>query len=351
MYMRLRISPLTQRRLKRFIKIKRAVISLCILAVLFTLSLFSELIVNDKPLVIQYEGTCYFFAAYNYFADKSFGGKYDTEALYRELARSERFKADTGNFMIFPLVPYSPYTSTLDELEGTPPTAPDGTHILGTDDRGRDVFARLLYGFRISLTFALVLLLLEIIIGCIIGALQGYMGGKFDLIMQRFIEVLSALPFLYVIILIGSVLGQSFSTLIIIMALFNWIGLSYYIRAEFLRLKKYQFVDAAIVLGVKKYKILFSEILPNALTPIITFMPFSLISAVFTLTALDYLGFGLPAPTPSWGELIRQGMANLSSYWLSVYPFIALFLTLLLLTFIGEGVREAMDPKEYTKME
>jgi microcin C transport system permease protein len=163
--------------------------------------------------------------------------------------------------------------------------------------------------------------------------------------------VLSALPFLYVIILIGSVLGQSFSTLIIIMAVFNWIGLSYYIRAEFLRLKKYQFVDAAKVLGVKRYKILFSEILPNALTPIITFMPFSLISAIFTLTALDYLGFGLPAPTPSWGELIRQGMGNLSSYWLSVYPFIALFLTLLLLTFVGEGVREAMDPKEYTKME
>jgi microcin C transport system permease protein len=349
--MKLRISPLTQRRLKRFLKIRRAFIALCILVGLFFLSLWSELIANDKPLLIHYEGKLYFFAAYNLYADKEFGGKYQTEALYRELSRSERFEAGTGNFILFPLIPYSPYTSTLDELEGTPPTAPDATHILGTDDRGRDVFARLLYGFRISLSFALVLLLLEIVVGCIIGALQGYIGGTFDLIMQRFIEVLSALPFLYVIILIGSVLGQSFSTLIIIMAVFNWIGLSYYIRAEFLRLKKFQFVDAAKVLGVKRYKILFSEMLPNALTPIITFMPFSLISAVFTLTALDYLGFGLPAPTPSWGELIRQGMGNLSSYWLSVYPFIALFLTLLLLTFVGEGVREAMDPKEYTKME
>jgi microcin C transport system permease protein len=208
-----------------------------------------------------------------------------------------------------------------------------------------------LYGFRISISFALVLLLLEIVVGSVIGALQGYAGGAADLTAQRFIEVLSALPFLYVIILLGSILGQSFTTLIIIMAVFNWIGLSYYIRAEFLRIKKYQFVDAAKVLGVKRYKILFSEILPNALTPIITFMPFSLINAVFTLTALDYLGFGLPAPTPSWGELIRQGLENLPSYWLSVYPFIALFLTLLLLTFIGEGVREAMDPKEYARME
>jgi microcin C transport system permease protein len=349
--MKLRISPLTKRRLKRFVKIKRAFIALCILAGLFFLSLWSELIANDKPLLISYEGRLYFFAAYNYYADREFGGEYETEALYRELTRAERFKPGSGNFMLFPIVPYSPYTSTLDELEGTPPTAPDGEHLLGTDDRGRDVFARLLYGFRISLTFALVLLILEIVIGCIIGALQGYIGGSFDLSMQRFIEVLSALPFLYVIILVGSVLGQSFSTLIMIMAFLNWIGLSYYIRAEFLRLKKYQFVDAAKVLGVKRYKILFSEILPNALTPIITFMPFYLISAVFTLTALDYLGFGLPAPTPSWGELIRQGMANLSDYWLSVYPFIALFLTLLLLTFVGEGVREAMDPKEYTKME
>jgi microcin C transport system permease protein len=349
--MKLRLSPLAKRRLKRFVLIKRAFVSLLILGGLFVISLGSELIANDKPLLISYDGKLYFFAAYNFYADREFGGRYDTEALYRELAETPRFKDNPNNFMLFPLIPYSPYTSTLAELKGTPPTAPDALHLLGTDDRGRDVFARLLYGFRISLSFALVLLLLEIVIGCVIGALQGYAGGATDLVMQRFIEVLSALPFLYVIILIGSVLGPSFTTLIIIMAVFNWIGLSYYIRAEFLRIKKYQFVDAARVLGVKRYKILFSEILPNALTPIVTFMPFSLISAVFTLTALDYLGFGLPAPTPSWGELIRQGLENLSSYWLSVYPFIALFLTLLLLTFIGEGVREAMDPKEYARME
>jgi microcin C transport system permease protein len=345
------ISPLTQRRFKRFFRIKRAFISLCLISGLYLISFMSELIANDKPLAVGYEGKLYLFAAYNFYSDKTLGGRYDTEAQYRELARSERFKNKPGNFILFPLVPYSAYTSSLDELKGKPPTAPDGSHLLGTDDRGRDIFARLLYGFRISLTFALVLLILEIVIGCIIGALQGYLGGPFDLVMQRIIEVLSALPFLYIVILVGNVLGQGFTTLIIIMALFDWIGLSYYIRSEFLRIKQFQFVDAAKILGVKRYKILFSEILPNALTPIVTFMPFSLISAISTLTALDYLGFGLPAPTPSWGELMRQGMENLSSYWLSVYPFLALFLTLLVLTFIGEGVREAMDPKEYTKME
>lgn len=347
----LRFSPITQRRIKRFIKIKRAFISLIILAVLYFISLFSELIANDKPLFIFYEGKLYSFAAYTFYSDKTFGGKYDTEAQYRELARTLRFSENPDNYIVFPPIPYSAYTSSLEELKGEPPTAPDGDHILGTDEGGRDVFARLLYGFRISLTFALILLIVEIIIGCIIGALQGYIGGKFDLVMQRFIEVLSALPFLYIIILVGNVIGKGFGTLLIIMSIFNWIGLSYYIRAEFLRIKKYQFVDAARVLGVPRYKILFSEILPNAITPIVTFMPFSLISAIFTLTALDYLGFGLPAPTPSWGELIRQGLDNLYDYWLSVYPFIVLFLTLLLLTFIGEGVREAMDPKEYSRME
>ncbi len=326
-------------------------VSLIILSVLYVLSLGSELIANDKPLLVVYNGKPHFFAAYTFYSDKIFGGQYDTEAQYRQLNASPAFGRDTGNFMVFPLIPYGPYISTLDELEGNPPTAPAGDHIMGTDDRGRDVFARLLYGFRISVTFAIILLLLEIIIGCIIGALQGYLGGMFDLTMQRFIEILSALPFLYIVILIGNVLGQSLVTLIIIMTCFNWIGLSYYVRSEFLKHKQQQYVDAARVLGGKGYKILFSEILPNSLTPIITFMPFSLISAIFTLTALDYLGFGLPAPTPSWGELFQQGMENLSSYWLSIFPFIILFITLLLLAFIGEGVREALDPREYSRME
>ncbi|MBN2532408.1 MAG: ABC transporter permease subunit [Spirochaetales bacterium] len=344
-------SPETTRRIKRFFKIKRAIVSLFILIILYVISFFSELIANDKPILIQYNGKLYFFAAYNLYPDKTFGGNYDTETQYRELSKTDRFTSTKGNFILFPPIPYSPYTSNLNELTKNPPTPPDGRHLLGTDDRGRDVFARLLYGFRVSMSFAIILLIIEIIIGVIIGALQGYSGGFFDLTAQRFIEILSALPFLYIIILTGNIFGQGFNTLIIVMSIFNWIGLSYYIRAEFLRIKKFQFVDAAKLLGTGDIKILFSEILPNALVPIITFAPFSLIAAIQTLSALDYLGFGLPAPTPSWGELMRQGMEHLSSFWLSVYPFIALFLTLLLLAFVGEGLREAMDPKEYARME
>jgi microcin C transport system permease protein len=346
-----RSSPVTERRIKRFLKIKRAVISLCILIGLYFISFFSELIANDKPVLIRYNGKFYFFAAYNFYPDKTFGGKYDTEAQYRDLAQTDRFLNVKGNFILFPPIPYSPYTSNLAELKTNPPTPPDSRHLLGTDDRGRDIFARLLYGFRVSMTFAIMLLLIEIIIGVIIGALQGYFGGILDLTAQRLIEILSALPFLYIVILAGNIFGQGFFTLIIVMSIFNWIGLSYYMRAEFLRIRKFQFVDAAKILGTGNTKILFSEILPNALVPIITFAPFSLIGAISILSGLDYLGFGLPAPTPSWGELMRQGLENLSSYWLSVFPFIALFLTLLFLAFVGEGLREAMDPKEYARME
>lgn len=339
-----RSSPVTIKRIKRFLKIRRAVISLCILIGLYFISLFSEVIANDKPILIRYKGKLYFFTAYKFYPDKTFGGKYDTEAQYSDLAGTDRFLNVKGNFILFPPIPYSPYTSNLAELKNNPPTSPDSKHLLGTDDQGRDIFARLLYGFRVSMTFAIILLVIEVIIGVIIGALQGYFGGFFDLTVQRFIEIFSVLPFLYIVILAGNIFGQGFVILIIVMSIFNWISLSYYMRVEFLRLKKYQFVDAAKIFGTGNVKILFSEILPNALVPIITFAPFSLIGAISILSGLDFLGFGLPAPTPSWGELMRQGLENLSSYWLSVFPFTALFLTLLFLAFVGEGLREAMDP-------
>jgi microcin C transport system permease protein len=346
-------SPVTARRIKRFLKIKRAVISLCIISGLYFITFFSEIIANDKPILIYYSKKYYFFAAYNFYSDKTFGGTYDTEAQYKDLIRTDRFKNNKNNFIIFPPIPYSPYTSSLEELKGYPPTPPDSKHILGTDDRGRDVFTRLLYGFRVSMTFAVILLIIEIFIGVLVGAFQGYFGGMIDLTTQRIIEILSALPFLYIVILAGNIFGQGFITLIIVMSIFNWIGLSYSMRAEFLRIKKFQFVDAAKILGTGNLRILFSEILPNAFVPIITFAPFSLIASISILSGLDYLGFGLPAPTPSWGELMRQGTApeHLSSYWLSLFPFIALFLTLLLLAFVGEGLREAMDPKEYARLE
>lgn len=348
---RINISPITKRRLSRFFKIKRAYISLIILVSLYIISLFSEFIANDKPILVRYNNKFYFFCAFKFYSDADFGGKYKTEAQYKKIAKSEHFTANKKNFMLFPIIPYSPYNSNLEELTGFPPTAPDRHHIMGTDDRGRDVFVRLLYGFRVSMSFALILLIPEILLGVAIGGVQGYIGGALDITMQRIIEILSSLPFLYIVILIGNIFGKGLGTLILILGMFNWIGLSYYIRSEFLRIKQYQFVEAAKAVGMSWHKILFSEILPNALTPIVTFAPFSLIGNISSLSSLDYLGFGLPAPTPSWGELIKQGTEYLSSYWLSVYPFVVLFLTLLLTAFIGEGIREAVDPRDFSLLE
>lgn len=347
----IKISPITERRIKRFLKIKRAWISLLILSIFYLISLFSEFIVNDKPILIKYNNKLYFFAAYKFYSDKTFGGKYDTEVDYKEKNQSFEFKNNKGNFMIFPIIPYGPYKDDLKNLKGYPPAPPDLNHLLGTDDRGRDVLARLLYGFRVSMTFSLLLLVLEIVIGIIIGGIQGYFGSIVDITFQRIIEIISALPFLYIVILVGHTIGKGFIMLIVVISLFNWIGLSYYIRSEFLKVKQFQFVEAAKAMGASNLRILFLEILPNAITPIISFAPFSVIAGISTLSSLDFLGFGLPAPTPSWGELIRQGTENLNCYWLSIFPFIALFLTLLLTAFIGEGLREALNPSEYSKYE
>lgn len=345
----IKISPITERRIKRFLKIKRAWISLLILTLCYIVSFFSELLVNDKPIVIKYNKKIYLFAAYKFYPEKTFGGKYDTEADYKKLNQMPQFKDNKDHFMIFPMIPYGPYKDDLENLTGYPPTPPDGKHILGTDDRGRDVFARLLYGFRVSMTFSILLLIFEIIIGIIIGGIQGYLGGIVDLSLQRIIEILSSLPFLYIVILLGHTIGKGFVMLIIVISIFNWIGLSYYIRGEFLKVKQFQFVEAARSIGSSHLRIIFLEILPNAITPIVSFAPFSIIAGISTLSSLDFLGFGLPAPTPSWGELIRQGTENLNCYWLSVFPFVALFITLLLTAFVGEGIREALDPKEYSK--
>ncbi len=334
-----------------FIGIKRASISLSILIFFFVLSLFSEFIANDKPIFIRYEGKNYLFSAFKFYPDTQFGGRHNTRAQYRELAKSPQFAKNSKNFMIFPPVPYGPNYINLNELHGNPPSPPDRHHIMGTDNKGRDIFARLLYGLRISLTFALILLVLEIVIGIVVGGVQGFFGGKVDLIVQRLIEILSSMPFLYITILFSKIFGRSIVTLIVIMTIFNWIGLSYYMRSEFLRLKQFQFVEAARSMGVGNFKIIISEILPNALVPVITFAPFSIIASISSLSALDYLGFGLPPDIPTWGELIGQGMENLSSYWLSVFPLAVLFTTLLLTAFVGEGLRTALDPRKYNKVE
>jgi microcin C transport system permease protein len=231
------------------------------------------------------------------------------------------------------------------------PHPPTGRHWLGIDKAGRDVFARIIYGLRISMTFAFVLVAASTAIGVVIGSVQGYCGGHVDLVGQRLIEIWATLPFLYIMILMGSVYGRSFLLLLFCYGIFRWIGISYYMRAEFLRLRKQPFVEAARALGIPNHRIMFRHILPNALTPVITFLPFSLVGAIASLTALDYLGFGLPPPTPSWGELLHQAQQFRWAWWLILYPSLAVFIVMLLGVFVGEGVRDAFDPRPLSRME
>lgn len=344
----MRWSPITLKRLEKFKGLKRAYWSFWILVGLYGISLFAEVIANDRPLVVRYQGRFY-FPIVRFYDGSHFGLGPAQRPNYKTLRHTAVFR-ENGNFMIFPLIPYGPNESLLD-LEGFPPTPPTLKNPLGTDDRGRDILTRLIYGYRISFSFALLITGCSMAVGIVIGALQGYLGGWFDLMLQRLIEVFATLPFLYIVIIIGSSLGTGFLVLLLIFVAFEWIGISYFIRSEFLKLREAQFVEAARVLGVKDWKIMFRHMLPNALTPVITFLPFSLIGAISSLSALDFLGFGLPAPTPSWGELMHQGLGNIFSYWVSLFPVLALFVVLLLIAFVGEGVRDAFDPREYQKME
>lgn len=340
-------SELTRDRFRRFKKIKRAYYSLWILGVAFAISLFSEFVANDKPLYLRYQGRSYFPALF-FYSGQTFGGRYKTEADYLALKRNEEFQKK--GIMIFPIIPHGPLHSYLD-MEDNPPHPPSGTHWLGTDSVARDVLARLIYGFRICMVFSLLLMLMGAILGIVIGGIQGYLGGTLDIVVQRLIEIWSSLPFLYVVILVGSVYGRSFILLLLIMAIFQWIGLSYYMRGEFYRVKTMTYVKAAKALGIGPVRIFFRQILPNALTPLITIMPFTVVLGITALTALDFLGFGLPPPAPSWGELLGQGLKSLYAPWIAISTVSALFTTLLLATFIGEGVREAFDPKSEYRIE
>lgn len=335
-------SEVTRQQFRRFRSLRRAWFSLWILFGAYGLSLFSEHLANDRPLLLHYEGELY-FPTLQFYADETFGGPYRTEADYLALEKDPRF-GEAGGWMLFPPIKASPLRSYLDE-PGNPPHPPSARHWLGTDQSARDVLARLLYGFRTSVSFALALACLGTLFGVIIGGIQGYLGGLFDLSVQRLIEIWSALPFLYVVILIGSIYGQTFTILLLVFSLFQWIALSYYMRGEFYRLKGQTFVQASRALGASHGRILFRHILPNALNPIVTIFPFSLIGGISSLTALDFLGFGLPPPTPSWGELLQQGLNYLYAPWIAVSAVVALLVTLLLASFIGEGARAAFDPK------
>ncbi len=336
-------------RLAKFRRMKRAFYSFAFLIILYTISLFADFIVNDKPIAVSYNGRL-FFPVFRFYSGDNFGLRPTDVPDYKEINKSVKFKRGGRNFMVFPLIPYG-YNESLLTLPGNPPTPPTLQNLLGTDDRGRDILTRLLYGFRISFSFALLITISSMILGTVIGGIQGFYGGLFDLFMQRLIEIVSALPFLYIVIILGSSLGQSFAILLFVFTIFEWIDISYFIRSEFYRLREMPFVEASRALGAGNAKIMFGHILPNALTPIVTFLPFNLIGSIFALSALDFLGFGLPAPTPSIGELLKQGTGNLFSYWISLYPAAFLFFILLLIAFVGEGIRDAFDPKEYFKME
>ncbi len=346
--MRMTLTPLTQRRLEQFRKNKRGYWSFWIFIALLFVCLGAELISNDKPLLIKHDGAYYFPVVTNY-PETLFGGDFETEAEYRDAFVQELIVGEDGSkgWMIWPPIPFS-YDTINYELSKPAPTPPDGTNWFGTDDQGRDVAARVIYGFRISVLFGLILTLISSMIGITAGAIQGYYGGKIDLIFQRVIEVWGSQPKLYILIIFASIFTPSFWILLFILLLFSWITLVDVVRAEFLRARNFDYVRAAAALGISNPIIMWRHVLPNAMVATITFMPFILTASITSLTALDFLGLGMPPGSPSLGELLAQGKNNLSAPWLGIAAFMSLAVMLTLLTFIGEAVRDAFDPRKTT---
>lgn len=337
----LKLSPMNQRRFKKFRGNKRGWYSLWLFTVIFTVSLFADFIANDKPVYIQFEDKHY-FPIFNTYSELEFGGEFETEADYKDEYVIELIEAK--GFIVNPIIGFS-YDTINWDLPTPAPSPPDDVNIFGTDDQGRDVFARTIYGFRISVLFGLTLTIFSSIVGVIAGALQGYYGGWVDMIGQRFIEIWSSLPVLFLLIILSSLIQPNFWWLLGIMLLFSWMRLVGVVRAEFLRGRNLEYVKAAKALGLQDSKIMFKHILPNAMVATITYMPFILTGSITTLTSLDFLGFGLPIGSPSLGELVAQGKANLQAPWLGISAFVVLSLMLTLLVFIGEAVRDAFDPR------
>lgn len=336
------LSPLTKRRWHYFKSNKRGYYSLIIFLVLFILTLNADFIANDKPLLIKYKNNFY-LPLVNDYSETVFGGDFDTNADYRDPFIADKIKAD--GWMIWPVLHYS-YDTINYALPVPAPAPPSKENWLGTDDQGRDVTARLIYGIRISLLFSLILTALSTIIGIAAGAIQGYFGGLTDLIAQRVIEIWQGMPVLFLIIIISSVVQPSFGSLLVIMLFFSWMSLVGVVRAEFLRTRNFDYVRAARALGVRTPTIMFRHVLPNAMVATLSMMPFILAGAVTTLTSLDFLGFGMPPPSASLGELLAQGKNNLEAVWLGLTAFFSLSVILTLLTFIGEAVRDAFDPRK-----
>ena len=338
---RLELSPLSLERLRRFRANRRGAISLWIFLSLFVLSLFSELIANDVPLVLGHRGRLY-FPLFKQYAETQFGGEMAIAADYRDPYVRDLIQQE--GWMLWAPIRYS-YDTIKYDLPSPAPSPPTRDNWLGTDDKGRDVVARLLYGFRISVLFGLTLTFFSSIIGLAAGAIQGYYGGTVDILGQRFMEVWSGMPTLFMLIILSSVVQPDFWWLLLITLLFGWMSLVGVVRAEFLRARNFEYVLAARALGMSNARIMFRHILPNATVAAVTFMPFILAGSITTLTSLDFLGFGLPVGSPSLGELLAQGKANLQAPWLGISSFVVLASTLLLLVFAGEAVRDALDPR------
>ncbi|WP_136485570.1 ABC transporter permease [Vibrio sp. H11] len=335
-----KVNPLNAARWQRFKSNRRGFYSLWIFSLLFLISLFAEVIANDKPLFVSYDNQWFFPIAEQY-AEARFGGEFETEADYTDPYVIDLI--EEKGYMIWPLIHFSYDTINFD-IVGSVPSAPDSVNWLGTDDKGRDVLARIIYGFRISVLFGFVLTIISSLIGVVVGATQGYYGGWLDLLGQRFIEVWSGMPTLFLLIILSSFVEPNFWWLLGIMVLFSWMSLVGVVRAEFLRCRNFDYVRAAQAMGVNDTRIILRHMLPNAMVASLTMMPFILSGSVTTLTSLDFLGFGLPVGSPSLGELLAQGKTNLQAPWLGISAFVVLSLMLTLLVFVGEAVRDAFDP-------
>lgn len=340
---RLKPSPLTKRRFQNFKRNKRGYWSFWLLTVLFFISLFAELLANDKPLIVSYDNKLYFPVFQDPIPETTFGGFFQTEAEYRE--QEVKDMINEKGWMLWPPIRFSYKTVNFARTDSAP-SKPSAENLLGTDDQARDVLARVIYGFRISLWFGIVLTALSSVVGVAAGAVQGYFGGWVDLFFQRFIEIWSGMPRLFMLIILASIFNPSFLLLLGLLLLFEWMSLVGVVRAEFLRTRNFEYVRAARGLGVRDSVIMYKHVLPNAMTATLTFLPFVMIGSITALTSLDFLGFGLPVGSPSLGELLNQGKNNLHAPWLGLTSFFVLAIMLSLLIFIGEAVRDAFDPRK-----
>lgn len=353
--MAFKFNPQTIKKLRRFREIKRGYYSFIILAAFLLLSLFGEMLINNRALVVSYEGDLYFPTYGAFHPGTDFGLEYSYETNYRDM-QIQFEESASGNWLIMPIIPYSPFEN--DASSGIfRPEPPDvgKEHYLGTDTTSRDILSRLFYGTRIALVFAIVFMVAVYVVGVAVGCAMGYLGGTFDMLSQRLIEIWSNIPFLYMVIIVFSVIPDTFTIfsriliLLSVMVLFSWTSMTYYMRTETYKEKSRDYVAAARVLGASSTRIVFKHILPNVLSTLVTFMPFTIVSAIAAITALDFLGFGLPPPTPSLGELLKQGTQTLrTAPWIVMSAFGTLVVLLTLVTFVGEAIRESFDPKKFT---